>query len=421
MTLLPVQNAYSTSNFDILGIFGKLALNPPSFPIGPVDLSCAFCVTDPSLPDNPIIYVSPSFEKLTEYDEKEIVGQNCRFLQSPVKESLVDQPRKYCDSLTAFHMRQSLEDQIESQVVILNYTKSGVPFLNLVTMIPIELDEPNGKHTYFLGLQCDIGSKAFDKVAQGPIRVSSSKEESWRRRRLLKPKKVVTESSTGSEEEKEEEKRKKQKVESENKLKSQGFVYGVQDPSASEDDHTHLTQVQQTKTSQNRNQNHSQNQFQTQTQTSLEPSEINSFGGDKILKFSEQIGSKEEENYTEFESFDEISFKPQSLSGDPIHFISQLTLDGVYIYISPSSSILLGKPVEEFIGQSFFDSIHPDDIETTIVMIDQLKNSEILNSEPILLRFKKIDNSVVPLITNFTAYENPIQKQKQILLRVRDS
>lgn len=43
----------------------------------------SFCVTDPQLPDNPIVYASDSFIELTGYDRRQVLGRNCRFLQGP--------------------------------------------------------------------------------------------------------------------------------------------------------------------------------------------------------------------------------------------------------------------------------------------------------------------------------------------------
>lgn len=40
-----------------------------------------FVVTDPSLPDNPIVYASQGFLNLTGYTLDQILGRNCRFLQ----------------------------------------------------------------------------------------------------------------------------------------------------------------------------------------------------------------------------------------------------------------------------------------------------------------------------------------------------
>jgi hypothetical protein len=42
-----------------------------------------FVISDPSLPDCPIVFASESFLELTEYSREEILGRNCRFLQGP--------------------------------------------------------------------------------------------------------------------------------------------------------------------------------------------------------------------------------------------------------------------------------------------------------------------------------------------------
>lgn len=42
-----------------------------------------FVISDPSLPDCPIVFASESFLDLTEYSREEILGRNCRFLQGP--------------------------------------------------------------------------------------------------------------------------------------------------------------------------------------------------------------------------------------------------------------------------------------------------------------------------------------------------
>ena len=41
----------------------------------------SFCITNPTVFDNPIVYASPDFTELTGYDTESIVGYNCRFLQ----------------------------------------------------------------------------------------------------------------------------------------------------------------------------------------------------------------------------------------------------------------------------------------------------------------------------------------------------
>ncbi len=38
-------------------------------------------ITDPSLEDNPIIFINQGFTDITQYHLEEVMGRNCRFLQ----------------------------------------------------------------------------------------------------------------------------------------------------------------------------------------------------------------------------------------------------------------------------------------------------------------------------------------------------
>ena len=42
-----------------------------------------FVISDPSVPDNPIVYASQGFLTLTGYTLDQVLGRNCRFLQGP--------------------------------------------------------------------------------------------------------------------------------------------------------------------------------------------------------------------------------------------------------------------------------------------------------------------------------------------------
>ena len=42
-----------------------------------------FTITDPRQPDNPLVWVNPSFTRVTGYEADEAIGRNCRFLQGP--------------------------------------------------------------------------------------------------------------------------------------------------------------------------------------------------------------------------------------------------------------------------------------------------------------------------------------------------
>ena len=42
-----------------------------------------FVLSDPRLPDNPVVFASEGFYKLTGYTADKVLGRNCRFLQGP--------------------------------------------------------------------------------------------------------------------------------------------------------------------------------------------------------------------------------------------------------------------------------------------------------------------------------------------------
>nr|AML78018.1 putative LOV domain-containing protein [Coriaria nepalensis] len=101
-----------------------------------------FVITDPRLPDNPIIFASDSFLKLTEYTREEILGKNCRFLQG-----------SETDQATVSRIRDAIRQQTEITVQLINYTKSGKKFWNLFHLQPMR--DHKGELQYFIGVQLD--------------------------------------------------------------------------------------------------------------------------------------------------------------------------------------------------------------------------------------------------------------------------
>ncbi|KAJ0987145.1 hypothetical protein J5N97_005501 [Dioscorea zingiberensis] len=101
-----------------------------------------FVITDPRLPDNPIIFASDSFLQLTEYSREEILGRNCRFLQGPDT-----------DQATVSKIRDAIREQREITVQLINYTKSGKKFWNLFHLQPMR--DQKGELQYFIGVQLD--------------------------------------------------------------------------------------------------------------------------------------------------------------------------------------------------------------------------------------------------------------------------
>lgn len=101
-----------------------------------------FVISDPRLPDCPIIFASDSFLELTEYTREEILGRNCRFLQGPET-----------DQATVQRIRDAIRDQREITVQLINYTKSGKKFWNLFHLQPMR--DQKGELQYFIGVQLD--------------------------------------------------------------------------------------------------------------------------------------------------------------------------------------------------------------------------------------------------------------------------
>lgn len=133
----------------------RVATRPrPEINIGPVDLSCAFVVCDTEKFDLPIVYCSEMFERLTGYTKHEILGRNCRFLQAPDGKVQSGVKRKYVDNSSVLYLKNQITKRAEAQLSLINYRKGGQPFMNLLTMIPIQFDSEEYK--FFVGFQVDL-------------------------------------------------------------------------------------------------------------------------------------------------------------------------------------------------------------------------------------------------------------------------
>ncbi|KAK4547412.1 hypothetical protein LTR36_001068 [Oleoguttula mirabilis] len=108
-------------------------------------LAEVYCVTDPSLPDNPIVYASEEFYNTTQYGKDYTIGRNCRFLQGPKS-----------SNATVRRLIDALANGTEICETILNYRRDGSPFMNLLMIAP--LYDNKGQVRYFLGCQIDVSS-----------------------------------------------------------------------------------------------------------------------------------------------------------------------------------------------------------------------------------------------------------------------
>jgi PAS domain S-box-containing protein len=122
-----------------------------------------FVVSDPSLPDNPIVYVSNGFMKLTGYKREEILGRNCRFLQGPgTDQAAVDMIRK------------GVAEGRDISVCLLNYKADGTPFWNQFFVAAIR--DAEGAIVNFVGVQCEVNSIPIadmkDRVKKLPLSIT---------------------------------------------------------------------------------------------------------------------------------------------------------------------------------------------------------------------------------------------------------
>jgi PAS domain S-box-containing protein len=100
-------------------------------------------LSDPDQPDNPVVYANAAFELITGYEQQEIIGRNCRFLQGDDR----DQPE--IDKI-----REAMRTETGVTVTLRNYRKDGTLFHNRFTIRPIR--DRAGNLRYYLGIQYDI-------------------------------------------------------------------------------------------------------------------------------------------------------------------------------------------------------------------------------------------------------------------------
>jgi PAS domain S-box-containing protein len=128
-------------------------------------------ISDPSLPDNPLIYLNSAYEEITGYSEEFVLGRNCRFLQGPdTKEEPIEE------------MSKAVGEAEPVSVELLNYREDGTPFWNRVTIAPLTDDD--GEVTHYVGFQEDVTDrKEAEAIAQQ--RADSLREERQALERVL--------------------------------------------------------------------------------------------------------------------------------------------------------------------------------------------------------------------------------------------
>nr|AML79086.1 putative LOV domain-containing protein [Sargassum hemiphyllum] len=108
-----------------------------------------FTISDPSMPDNPIVYASQGFLKLTGYCIQNVIGRNCRFLQGPGT-----------DPRAIDIVRRGVAEGRDTSVCLLNYKADGTPFWNQFFVAALRDD--TGKIVNYVGVQCEVQEEAED-------------------------------------------------------------------------------------------------------------------------------------------------------------------------------------------------------------------------------------------------------------------
>jgi len=109
-----------------------------------------FAISDPTLPDNPIVYVSQGFLDLTGYTLNQVLGRNCRFLQGPGT-----------DQSAVQLIRKGVTEGVDTSVCLLNYKADGTPFWNQFFVAALRDAENNIVN--YVGVQCEVSKAVVER------------------------------------------------------------------------------------------------------------------------------------------------------------------------------------------------------------------------------------------------------------------
>ncbi|WP_375428103.1 histidine kinase famiy protein [uncultured Sphingomonas sp.] len=114
-------------------------------------------ISDPQLPDNPIIFCNQAFVALSGYREEEIVGRNCRFLQGPET-----------DRAVVARVRDAIAAHTDVAVEMRNHRKDGSAFWNALFVSPVF--DAAGEMRYFFASQLDVSRRREAEEELGKAR-----------------------------------------------------------------------------------------------------------------------------------------------------------------------------------------------------------------------------------------------------------
>ena len=114
----------------------------------------SFIITDPCLQDNPIVFASDGFLKITGYARESVLGRNCRFLQGPETSK---------DKLAS--IRNALQTSEDVTVTLVNYMADGTPFWNKLFIAALR--DSSNNIVNFIGVVVKVASPPEDDPEHG--------------------------------------------------------------------------------------------------------------------------------------------------------------------------------------------------------------------------------------------------------------
>jgi PAS domain S-box-containing protein len=109
-------------------------------------------VSDPTLPDCPIVYANAAFHRITGYAPAEVIGRNCRFLQGPGT-----------DAKAVRAIGRAITEARSIDIALVNHRKDGRRFVNELHISPVL--GADGRPVAFLGIQHDVTARVRAETA----------------------------------------------------------------------------------------------------------------------------------------------------------------------------------------------------------------------------------------------------------------
>jgi PAS domain S-box-containing protein len=103
-------------------------------------------IVDLRLPDQPLVYVNPAFERLSGHPAAEVLGRNCRFLQVPDT-----------DPAALARVRAAVTAGEEVREVLLNRRADGSTWWNELHLTPVT--DADGRVVQYIGIQADVTAR----------------------------------------------------------------------------------------------------------------------------------------------------------------------------------------------------------------------------------------------------------------------